>query len=217
MANVAHSTLTGAELHEPKGVDAAAANTIYVANGSGSGTWTTLSSLTIPGVWKLINTYTPTSVSNQGITGFNSTLYSDYKIILDRLTPSGNNVSLQMRTSSNGGSSYSSDSADYNYELYEVNGGVAALTGGNGGSMLLAKNLNNTADLGVTGEIQIFNPGAAAQCAVTAHLVARSSSRVSLAISSHRRTTDADVDAVQFFFSSNNIATGTIRFYGLTK
>lgn len=34
-----HATLTGADLHEPKGVDAASANTVYIANGSGSGTW----------------------------------------------------------------------------------------------------------------------------------------------------------------------------------
>lgn len=34
-----HSTLTGADLHEPKGADGAAANTVYVANGLGSGVW----------------------------------------------------------------------------------------------------------------------------------------------------------------------------------
>jgi hypothetical protein len=36
---VAHSSLTGADLHEPKGVASAAANTAYIANGSGSGVW----------------------------------------------------------------------------------------------------------------------------------------------------------------------------------
>ena len=36
----AHSTLTGADLHEPKGVAAANADQIYIANGSGSGAWT---------------------------------------------------------------------------------------------------------------------------------------------------------------------------------
>ena len=36
----AHSTLTGADLHEPKGVASANADDIYVANGSGSGVWT---------------------------------------------------------------------------------------------------------------------------------------------------------------------------------
>lgn len=34
-----HSLLTGASLHEPKGVDGASANTVYIANGSGSGAW----------------------------------------------------------------------------------------------------------------------------------------------------------------------------------
>lgn len=40
MANVAHSTLTGSNLHEPRGADTAAAGEVYVANGSGSGAWT---------------------------------------------------------------------------------------------------------------------------------------------------------------------------------
>lgn len=39
MANVEHSTLTGASLHEPKGIDAAAANRVYVSDGVGSGSW----------------------------------------------------------------------------------------------------------------------------------------------------------------------------------
>lgn len=39
MANVQHASLTGANLHEPKGADAATANEVYVADGAGSGTW----------------------------------------------------------------------------------------------------------------------------------------------------------------------------------
>lgn len=39
MANVQHNALTGASLHEPKGVAAASANTVYSASGAGSGTW----------------------------------------------------------------------------------------------------------------------------------------------------------------------------------
>jgi len=38
MANSAHSTLTGSDLHEPKGYAAASADTVYVADGAGSGT-----------------------------------------------------------------------------------------------------------------------------------------------------------------------------------
>lgn len=41
MANVQHSTLTGSDLHEPKGVASATSGTTYVADGVGSGSWTT--------------------------------------------------------------------------------------------------------------------------------------------------------------------------------
>ena len=39
MANVEHSVLTGSDLHESKGVAAAAANRVYVTNGAGSGSF----------------------------------------------------------------------------------------------------------------------------------------------------------------------------------
>lgn len=39
MPNVEHSTLTNAEIHEPKGVSAASEGQVYIANGLGSGTW----------------------------------------------------------------------------------------------------------------------------------------------------------------------------------
>jgi hypothetical protein len=40
---VAHSTLTGADLHEPKGVASANSGEVYVADGSSSGAWEKLS------------------------------------------------------------------------------------------------------------------------------------------------------------------------------
>ena len=45
-----HNTLTGAELHEPKGVDAAAANRVYLSNGAGSGSWSLLPAASISGL-----------------------------------------------------------------------------------------------------------------------------------------------------------------------
>jgi hypothetical protein len=39
MANVQHSALTGAELHEPKGASGASADTVYSSDGAGSGSW----------------------------------------------------------------------------------------------------------------------------------------------------------------------------------
>lgn len=45
MANVNHSALTDPYLHEPKGVASASTGKVYVANGSGSGAWTSKEAL----------------------------------------------------------------------------------------------------------------------------------------------------------------------------
>tara|TARA_R110000782_G_scaffold237836_1_gene324304 strand:- start:589 stop:1059 length:471 start_codon:yes stop_codon:yes gene_type:complete len=45
MANVNHSSLTDPLIHEPKGVASASAGKVYVADGSGSGTWTSKETL----------------------------------------------------------------------------------------------------------------------------------------------------------------------------
>lgn len=39
MATVLHSSLTGSELHEPKGIASAIQHTVYIADGGGSGDW----------------------------------------------------------------------------------------------------------------------------------------------------------------------------------
>lgn len=51
-----HNTLTGTQLHEPKGVAAATAGEVYVADGAGSGTWSspaTSSSLDYGGLYSI--------------------------------------------------------------------------------------------------------------------------------------------------------------------
>lgn len=45
MADVAHRDLTGADIHEPKGVETAAADEVYAADGVGSGSWQSVDSL----------------------------------------------------------------------------------------------------------------------------------------------------------------------------
>lgn len=45
---VEHANLTGASLHEPKGVASATTGTLYRANGSGSGAWTTINNNSVP-------------------------------------------------------------------------------------------------------------------------------------------------------------------------
>lgn len=50
MANVSHASLTGSEIHEPKGIGSAALGTVYVANGAGSGSWNSISTSSFTGM-----------------------------------------------------------------------------------------------------------------------------------------------------------------------
>lgn len=49
MANVAHASLSGSNLHEPKGIGTAATGSVYIADGAGTGSWT-VSEAVIPGM-----------------------------------------------------------------------------------------------------------------------------------------------------------------------
>jgi hypothetical protein len=87
MANVNHATLTDPFLHEPKGIAAATADRVYIANGSGSGVWTPLAryvngyvgfDATTPAYQKSVTTaftaLNPTFLisANNGFTGLSS-------------------------------------------------------------------------------------------------------------------------------------------------
>jgi Phage Tail Collar Domain. len=50
MANVSHASLTGSELHEPKGADSASLGTVYVADGAGSGSWASIGTSAFTGM-----------------------------------------------------------------------------------------------------------------------------------------------------------------------
>lgn len=60
MAEIQHNQLTGADLHEPKGVETATAGQIYIADGAGSGDWT---DPTNTSAWQLIEELNPSSVT----------------------------------------------------------------------------------------------------------------------------------------------------------
>lgn len=62
MANIQHKDIPDAERHEPKGISTAAANTVYMANGSATGAWTLVNRLPGTGWGKYTNaTYVGTT------------------------------------------------------------------------------------------------------------------------------------------------------------
>lgn len=67
MANIEHSTLTGAAVHEPKGIESAATGDVYLADGTGGGEWTSTEESAGMGFWDyndLATTTTPISLTS---------------------------------------------------------------------------------------------------------------------------------------------------------
>jgi hypothetical protein len=50
MVDIAHASLTGLELHEPKGADTAGLGEVYVADGAGSGSWASIGTSAFTGM-----------------------------------------------------------------------------------------------------------------------------------------------------------------------
>lgn len=102
---VAHSALTGAELHEPKGVAAATAKTVYVADGAGSGSWTTLNYQTVPSgsLIGFANAVVTSQITGSTILPFDDTIPQNtegFEVITCSYTPkaSGNKLLISAKT-----------------------------------------------------------------------------------------------------------------------
>ena len=100
-----HSTLSGGELHEPKGVASATAGQSFLCDGAGSGSWT------IPGA--LVSAQVGSSDSSIEWTGLGSS--KDLILILNEISLS---ASQYMQLSFDNGSGYVSSTNYYMFNFY---------------------------------------------------------------------------------------------------
>jgi hypothetical protein len=163
------------------------------------------------------------AVSSVDFTGFNPSEYDSYLVVLSTVKPVTDAAYLLCRTSTDGGSTFDSGGADYewlmHYNVSTTTGGVsgtdngvriAGFTGGNGVS-------NVAADLGVTGELLVIRPEESAKCVLQSNVSFQrdtDSGLLANRVVAYRNAT-TDVDAIRFLFSSGNISSGTFDFYGI--
>ena len=157
-------------------------------------------------------------VASVDLTGFDATKYTSYEVELMNVIPVTDNVQLHLRTSSNGGSSFDSGASDYETgyggrrsNASEMFGGGAAADG------LIAPEVGSAAgEDGVSGTIRISGPDLAKRTLLNYKMANFNESgfldQFSGAI---MRNAAASVDAVQLFFSSGNIESGTIVLRGI--
>jgi hypothetical protein len=161
------------------------------------------------------------SASLNFTTGITST-YDDYIIDLVNIIPATDGANLLMTVSTDGGSTYSSTGYRWSYNYLSVGGTTAGTVNSLSDSAWHLANANkNTTGLGgASGRLHLPNPlNASANKVLSLDLIQWNSgdSNPFKYYGGGSWGTTTAVNAVKFLFDAGNIASGTIRLYGLAK
>ncbi len=158
---------------------------------------------------------------NLDFTTFISSTYDTYKFEFVNIVPATNSVDLYMRAGTGGGPTYDAGT-NYSYEHWRWVNGSQSSGGGTGQTAIVltsnTDHLSNDANWGVCGSLTLYAP----QSAIFKRVVGQYSY---LTASSTRQGEDVEgayeistaLTAVRFLLSSGNVASGTIRAYGVAK
>ena len=148
--------------------------------------------------------------------------YDAYQFVLGNVIPVTNGAGLEMRTSSNSGSSFDSGASDYNWGLTYLD-----MDSGNAVASLSLKEhsiMRVTRDFvggfgtgaGISGTITVYHPHLSRETHLYGGLTFTNSSGRSVRneFGGTRRSSTA-VNAVRFFMTSGNVHSGTITLYGM--
>ena len=178
------------------------------------------------GALVFIDSATASSSASLGFTSGLSSTYDSYLILLEGLTPATDGVILRMRVYSGG--SFQTTSYNWNAELYgEGNQRFAQASAAayiqchrDDGDTACGGNPGNASTESVAGEVFITNPSSTAlRKMVHGELtfIGATSARPSRSNFSGDWNSASAITGFQFFFSSGNIASGSIRLYGIAK
>ena len=170
--------------------------------------------------WGLIATATASSSATIDFTGLAST-YAAYKIVVSVLLPATDGVEFWMRTSTDGGSTYSSTANDYSY----VNEGTgSSVVGGRAttGTAIhlidgaIFATLNNASTDESVWNIIFYNPAdSTTKKKAVWHGHTSGGITPGMIAGCGMRNADTAVNAIRFMMSSGNISTGLFKLYGL--
>jgi hypothetical protein len=178
------------------------------------------------GALVLLEQHTAADSATLGFTTCISAAYDEYLIELVGIVPATNGAVLLFRCSTNGGSTYDA-SAIYDWgELHTLWSGGATSLGADGAVAIslfsdgAGTGLSSTATSPMVGSFRLFDPASTASYKMILGsgfgVYSATDGRYQFSTTAQYRSLTA-VNAFQFLFSSGNIASGTIRVYGLAK
>lgn len=209
------------DLIDGPGYGTSGANNLLQLNGSGALPAIDGSNLTgLATGTKFLESFDASSSSTISLTAFDSGAYDAYLIMIANAIPATDNVILQMLTSTDGGSTYDSGASDYYSHVSGTTVGGSAFSSvqNPGAAINLASAIgNDTGEDGVSANIFIHAPHLAKRTSITWNAIwwQNTGNLVASDKGFAVRDSAADVDAVQFAFSSGAIASGTFTIWGL--
>ena len=186
------------------------------------GTWTAPPSGGGSGSLVLLEQHTASSSSALNITAAISSTYDEYLIEILNLVPSSDGVSAYVQLSTDGGTSYDSGANSEHGRQYVSSNAISSGSDSSStlpGLPLWLTDLENTPAVGLCATMRLFNPGSAAQHKAAIWDVygeATSGNFYSIRSAGRYRSNTA-VNALRVVMSSGDIASGTIRVYGVAK
>lgn len=162
--------------------------------------------------WEFIST---TTASNQTLLEIDLTgSYRNYMVEFVDVVPVSNGYILQMRTSSDGGTTFDSGTDNYSwaysgYGFYFPNRSMDT-------KISLTYLTKNVAGSGANGFLTVLAPAAARHVVFMSNMTETvfNSDLMGGLIGTSKRLTTSGVNALQFFFSTGNISSGSFRLYG---
>jgi hypothetical protein len=200
--------------------------THFIFGPKASGAWPAGTSLVGPagsggGGLVLLEQHTASNSATLDFKSFISSTYDEYAIEVLSLRPGTNNVNLFIQMSTDHGATWDTAS-NYSNKLFVYGGGTTGY-----GSTLSGIVLNyppsairDTAPVGVKASLHLF---LAQQTTDVVTIIgngissAQDNNQLLFNLASYYNTAGASVNAIRFLFSTGNIASGTIRIYGIAK
>lgn len=162
------------------------------------------------------------SASVAFVTGLTAT-YDEYLFTITEMVPATDATALQLRISEDGGATYKSGAGTYRYSSGQSkDDGTLANSASSPGdtSISIATNVSNNVGRGLSGEVRLFNPAGAVALKKfiydTSYLTNVPNSLRVFGQGMYGGDTNA-INAVQFFMSAGNVASGRFALYGLRK
>ena len=175
------------------------------------------------GAWTLLTTATASNSSTLVFTSSINSTYDAYVFIMTELVPAADNKDLKMRTSTDAGSSYDDGGSDYVYTAVNAENAsfsYSAITSAGGSEFHLSNN-GGSADgtTALNGQVILYKPSGTTKTEIHWKFGGgRADGTIDMINGVGYRDSAADVDAVQFYFSSStNTTSGKIRMYGISN